>query len=155
MSTLTVHHLNRLSLPAFRRLFRTLSAPLLESLCGEFHSEIVGPAWMRWIAPPALVMGGLGGWRGKLFDDTGQGVNLVNRRGQMKQVLPMQLARQASLIDQQPVIAVTYAASAPPPWPWIIDELRQLNAQTVLGMTVATRLGLHRVAFPFLLHKKS
>lgn len=152
MSILTVPHLNTLSLPAFRRLFHTLSAPALESIRGEFRAEIVGPAWMRLIAPPALALGGLGGWCGKRFDANGQGLNLVNRGREIKPVLPMQLARRASLIDQQPVIAVTYPSSSPPPWPWIIDELRRLDGHTLLGMTVVTRLGLHRLAFPFLLH---
>ena len=154
MSTLTPTHLNTLSLPAFRRLFGTLAAPSMEAMRGEFRSAIVGPAWMRGIAPPALALGGLGGWRGKWFEASGQGFNLVNRGGTVQRVLPMQLVRRASLLDQQPVIAVTYAPGSPTPWPWIVDEVRQLDSHTFLGMTLATRLGLHRFAFPFLLRQE-
>lgn len=153
MSTFTVSHLNTLSLSAFRRLFGTLSAPALTIMQGEFRSVIVGPAYLRKIAPPALVLGGLGGWCGKWFAENGQGFNLVNRGGTVHRVLPMQLVRRASLLDQQPVMAVTYAPSSPLPWPWVVDELRQLDSLTFLGMTLATRLGLHRLAFPFLLQK--
>jgi hypothetical protein len=43
---------------------------------------------------------------------------------------------------------------APLPWRWVRDELRAVDADTILGMTVVDLPLLRRFAFPFLLRRE-
>jgi hypothetical protein len=45
-----------------------------------------------------------------------------------------------------------YPAGSPFPWPWVIDEIRQLDPTTLLGMSLTTLQWMPRLALPFLLH---
>ncbi len=138
------------SLGRLRRLFTSLPAP--ESLIGIYRAEFIGPAWLKILAPPSLALGGLAGWWGKAFDDQGGAVNIVVRDGSQRKVLPMTIARAPSLIDGVPGMTLGYPNSSPFPWPWIVDEVRRLDEQTLLCMTVAIPRGLRKLAFPFVLH---
>ena len=91
----------------------------------------------------------LGGWWGKQFETTDQGINIVRRRGQLRTTLPMLLEERTSLLDGQPTLVIVYPPASPLPWPWLIDELRRVDEQTCLGMTVFTPLKL--VTFVFYL----
>jgi hypothetical protein len=121
-------------------------------LRGRFRGEFVGPAWLRRLAGPLLVVTGLGGWWGKDFDDQGNAINLALRKGNLERVLPMSLVEQVSFIDGKPGLALHYAAGNPFPWPLIIDELRSITPQLTLGMTLAELGPLRRLALPFVLH---
>ncbi len=56
------------------------------------------------------------------------------------------------MVDRRPCLAVTYPAGSPFPWPQVVDELRFLDDDTLLGLTLVNMRGLNRLAFPFLLH---
>ena len=150
--TMRARTLNAHSLRGFRRLFITLPVPDAATLSGTFRAEFVGPGWLRKIAPTALVLGGLGGWWGKQFAGDGRGTNIVHRDGVLAPVMPVDLGLADSLIDRRPCVAVTYPAGSPFPWPWVVDELRFLDDDTLLGLTLLNLRGARRVAFPFLLH---
>jgi hypothetical protein len=64
----------------------------------------------------------------------------------------MTIARVPSLIDGMPGITLGYPKGSPFPWPWIVDEVRRLDEQTLLCMTLVKSRGLRKLAFPFILH---
>lgn len=146
-----IAELNKLSLLAFKNLFASLQPPARLALRGVYKGIFVGPGWVRSLSGPLLVLTRMGDWRGKDFDLQGNAVNLVLHRGQIERRLPMQLVQEASLIDHQPGLALHYAPSNPFPWPWIVDELRNLDQGLVLGMTLLRAGPLRSLALPFVL----
>ncbi|MEZ4643531.1 MAG: hypothetical protein R3E31_12505 [Chloroflexota bacterium] len=149
---MTRQTLNQYRLRDFPPLFCSLAATGEVGLNGRFRAEFVGPAWLRSLAGPALALGGLKGWWGKTFDGQGNGMNLVRLDSDICPRLPVRLQQLPSRLDGQPTMTVVYPPTSPYPWPWIVDELRWLDAETMLGMTIVTKAGLHRFPFPFVLH---
>ena len=135
----------------YRQIFTSLPAPAAESLTGIWQAEFVGPAWLRLSASPALAIGGLARWRGKEFTEPGRAVNLVRRGETLARVLPMVVTAAPSLVDGKPGVSLGYPPGSPFPWPWIVDEVRRLDVETLLCMTVVALRWLPRLAFPFLL----
>ena len=144
--------LNRKPLSAFKSIFGSLLTPQPEEVKGIYWSEFTGPGWLRTIAPPGLGLIGLGGWKGKEFPGDGTGINLVLRKGELQRRFPVSIARAASLTDGKPCLAIHYTRECPFPWPYVIDELRQLDESCLLGLTMVNISGLRRLALPFLLH---
>lgn len=107
------------------------------------------------MAPPGIALLGLPGWWGKRFDGHRGAVNLLYRNGQFEERLPMQLQNIKSYIDGKSGIGLLYSPSAPIPWPWVVDELRILDGETLIGMTIANLGPLRKLAFPFILNKIS
>jgi hypothetical protein len=147
--------LNQLSLSAVRSLFTTLDPPTTASLSGLHRGLFVGPGWLRASAQPLLAITGLGGWWGKeISQDASTAINLVLRRGAYHRIFPMYFVNQASIIDGQPGLALRYEKDNPFPWPIIVDELRRIDARTVLGMTLVDLNPFRRQAFPFILQAR-
>jgi hypothetical protein len=140
------------SLQELGQAFRSLAALPLPSPAGIYRAELVGPGWLRRLAPPALALGGLRGWWGKAFDGQGA-VNIVERDGIQLRVLPMAVLVAPSLVDAKPAISLHYPKGSPFPWPWIVDEARRLDETTLLCMTLVNLPWAPKVAFPFLLHR--
>lgn len=147
--------INDLSLGALRAAFTLLTTPSLESLAGAYRAEFVGPAWLRRFAPPGLVITPLAGWVGKAFDSQGHGINLVRRRGLMQRVLPMTAQWLPSRVDALPCVTLTYAPGSPFPFAYIVDELRTVDADTLLGLSFAAAPWLARLPIPFLLRRQA
>lgn len=151
--------LDTFSLAAFRTLFSGLDAPDPEALRGVYRAAFTGPGWLRRLAGPALAVGGLGGWWGKVFEPGGAGANLVSRQGQVIRTLPFLVVSRPSGLDGRPATAVCYTRSSPFPWPWMVDELRWLYPSCLLGMTFVDLTGraglLRRAAFPFVLYHET
>lgn len=145
--------LKKQSIGWYRAKFETLDSPTIAEMNGRFRAEFVGPGWLRAIAPPGLAPLGLGGWQGKTFDGSGGGMNLVQRQGEVREIIPIVLKVEKSLINGRSGLNITYPPGTRFPWPWIVDEIRWLDNETILGMTLMTKAGLHRLALPFLLHK--
>lgn len=145
--------INDLSLTDFRRAFALLTAPSVASLTGDYRAEFVGPAWLRRWAPPGLAVTPLAGWLGKAFDDQGNGINLVRRRGVVQRVLPMRAAARPSRVDGRPGVILTYAPGSAFPFPYVMDELRCIDADTLLGLSFVTQPRLGGLALPFLLRR--
>lgn len=138
------------------RAFAALPAPALEELEGDHAAELVGPPWMRAAAARLLALAGLPGWHGKRFEapreGVAAGVNLVH--GGHAQALPMRARPAASLLDGFTAVVVSYGSRERPPWPRVRDELRRLDDDTLLGMTVVDAPGAPRAGFPFLLRRR-
>lgn len=143
--------LNENSLSSFRALFASLAPPPLDVVKGIYQAAFVGPWWLRAIAGPGLYPVGLGGWWGKQFDGRGQGSNIVRRKAQLATKMPISLTESPSLLDGRPCLTVIYLPSSSFPWPWVVDELRWLADDRLLGMTLVTRKPLNKIALPFLL----
>ncbi len=146
---------NDLSLGALRAAFTLLTTPSLESLAGAYRAEFVGPAWLRRFAPPGLVITPLAGWLGKAFDSQGHGINLVRRRGVVQRVLPMTTQWLPSRVDGRPCVTLVYAPGSPFPFAYIVDELRTIDADTLLGLSFAAAPWLARLPIPFLLRRQA
>ncbi len=149
-----LERLNRLSLFEFPEYFSSLEAPQAEALQGLYKGSFVGPTWLRGLAGPLLVITRMGRWLGKDIDDGGRAINLVQTREGMVQKFPMRLMEQDSLIDGKPGLALSYEASNPFPWPWIVDELRSIQPDLVLGMTITQMGPLARLPLPFVLQPR-
>jgi hypothetical protein len=148
--------LNQLSISAIRSLFKTLDPPDAASLIGLYRGLFVGPGWLRASAEPLLAITGLGGWWGKEFDPAADcgAINLIKRRGEYHRVFPMDFVQQPSYLDGRPGLALCYRRDNPFPWPLVIDELRRIDDNTMLGMTLVDRRVLRRQPFPFILHRR-
>jgi len=129
--------LNKKALSTFKPLFATLDPPDLKLLTGVYEAAVTGPGWLRMSAGPSLALSGLGGWWGKDFTEGG-GINIVLRDGQMQRIIPFQTTLAASAIDGRPAVVVRYTDECPFPWPHIFDEVRQIEAGRLLGMTRST-----------------
>ncbi|MBE2222413.1 MAG: hypothetical protein IAF02_12770 [Anaerolineae bacterium] len=149
----SLKEVNKFKLTEFRTLFSELRSPQISEMNGRFRSEFVGPGWLRTIAPPGLAPLGLGGWWGKTFDGQGGGMNIVQRQGELREIMPIVLKEEVSLINGRSGLNITYPPGTRFPWPWVVDEIRWLDDNTILGMTLVTKAGMHRLALPFLLHK--
>jgi hydroxymethylpyrimidine pyrophosphatase-like HAD family hydrolase len=139
----------RASLGEYRQLFRSCRAVEPHELRGSYRGVVVGPAWFQRLFRALLVLGGLAGWEGKVFEDRA-GVNLCRRRGELRRIAPMHVAGlSASAVDGRPALVVRYRESAP--LRLVRDELRSLSDGVLLGMTYADVEPLRRVQMPFAL----
>jgi len=146
---------NQKPLSVFKTLFSGLPIPEIQSLRGVYKGEFTGPGWLRIAAGPSLALAGMGGWCGKDLQADRTGINLILRKGQYIRRFPMRIVNLPSLIDGEVGVTVTYTHDCPFPWPYIIDELRQIDTSTLLGMTIVNVKLLNNLAFPFLLFKTS
>ncbi len=151
---MNITELNQTPLRKFRDLFTSLNIPEANSILGTYRSAFVGPSWLRRSAGPALVISGLGDWWGKEFHADGTAINIVSRSGEFSTRFPMQFVIARSLIDGKNGLALHYQPGNPFPWPFVVDEIRQIDASTLLGMTIANFRGLRGMAFPFILQKQ-
>ena len=103
---------------------------------------------------PLLVITRMGKWLGKDIDAGGRAINLVRTHEGIVQKFPKRLVEQDSLIDGKPGLARSYEASNPYLRPWIVDELRSIQPDLVLGMTI-TQIGPSaRLPLPFALQSR-
>ena len=149
-----IERLNHLSLFDFPEYFSSLEAPNRESLRGLYRGYFVGPTWLRKLVKPLLVITNMGDWRGKSIDAQGKIINLVATKKGIERKLPMRLVEQDSLIDGKPGIAFSYEVFNPLPWPWMIDEMRSIQPDLVLGMTILQWGPLRRLPLPFVLQSR-
>jgi len=146
-----ISKLNSYPLHKFLELFTSSQIPERTSIRGKYRAAFVGPGWLRTAAGPALALSGLGGWWGKEFREDGTAINIVMRAGKFSMRFPMRFVNARSLIDGRDGLALHYQPGNPFPWPFVVDEIRQLDASTLLGMTMADVRGLRSLAFPFIL----
>lgn len=151
----THHHA---SLGELRALFSSLPAPAPAMRRGFFRATFIGPAFIRVTARPTLEVTGLPGWQGKKFLSADHATNILKKGDGTVEHLAMRVTPVTSMVDGQPGVALTYPAQngkpAPAPWRWVRDELRALDDDRILGMTVVDLPLLRRFAFPFLLTRE-
>lgn len=141
------------ALSSYKHLFCRLKAPSNEQLTGQYLAQFVGPAWLRFLAPKLLPLGGLSGWAGKSFSADNAAINLLDQKGQLAERVPMVRALCASSVDGNEALVLTYDARAPLMLRSLVDELRSLDGDTLLGLTYMKLPLLNRFLMPFLLHR--
>ena len=147
------------SMAALRAAFHAAPEPALADLVGEHAAELVGPAWLRAVAPAGLRILGMPGWCGKRFEpDSGDGVlrganrARPGRSAAVVDSIPITARIAPSRLDGRLALVVGYPPDARFPWPRVVDELRPFGADALLGMTVWIR-GVPQGVTPFLLRR--
>jgi hypothetical protein len=149
---MAVMSLQRASLSELFRLFSSLEVPAERLRAGSFRAEFIGPWWLRISSGPSIALAGLPGWRGKRFLSATTATNVLRARdGSFTEALTMSCLPGPSQVDGKPGLALHYGVQAPRPWRWVTDELRALDEDTLLAMTVIGLPVLRHLAFPFLL----
>ncbi len=137
------------SLAEFRKVFSTLKAA--QPLEATYDASFAGPLWVRKAAPPVLALLGMPGWCGKRFFQGGEGINMLKGRKGVRPAFPFHWSHRASALDGRASLQIRYLPNARWPWPNVIDELRQWDEYTWLGMTYTQGPEVFRIPFPFLL----
>lgn len=143
------------SIAKLKALFSTLQAPNADMRSGFYRAEFIGPWWLRLTARPSVALSGLPGWQGKQFLSNATATNVLRKKGQTRHALLMQCVNGVSQVDGQNGLALHYGADAPLPWRWVRDEIRAVDGQRILGMTIINLPLLRRLSFPFLLVRES
>lgn len=147
------------SLGALRGLFTQAGAPTALPAAGDYLVDFIGPAPLKVVAPRAIALGGMPGWRGKRFAANGTAVNLVDddnddnddEAGAHREILPMRVTLENSWLDGRPAIVCSYGTDGPVPWRWVRDEFRMLDDRRLLGLTFAGGPWSKAAAAPLLL----
>lgn len=143
------------SLGALRTLFSQTDAPTATPTPGDYLVTFVGPAPLTVVAPRAIALGGMPGWRGKRFDGVGGAKNLVDdEAGAHRETMPMTVALEPSWLDGRSVIVCSYGADSPVPWRWVRDEFRPLDDSRLLGLTFVGGPWSRVAAAPLLLTRR-
>lgn len=143
------------SLAELKKLFSTLAPPPAEMRAGFYRATFIGPWWLRLSGRPSVALGGLPGWQGKRFLSPTTATNILLKSGVTSEALFMQLESGVSQVDGKQGVALTYGADAPLPWRYIRDEVRAIDANRILGMTVINLPLLNKLGFPFLLVREA
>ncbi len=149
------HEFRTQSIAKLKALFSTLQAPAADMCSGFYRAEFIGPWWLRVTGRPSVAMSGLPGWQGKQFLSATTATNVLLKKGQTRHALLMRCVGDVSQVDGKQGLALHYGADAPLPWRWVRDEMRAVDAQHILGMTVINLPLLNRLSFPFLLVRES
>lgn len=122
---------------------------------GFYRGEFVGPWWMTASAPLFTRLTGLTNWQGKRFANPGLAVKVPIRKGQTCDGPTMiWVDDDVSRLDSKTGGALQCGREAPIPWRWITDELRQVDDNTLLGMSVVNFPLVKYMPIPFLLVRK-
>jgi len=138
---------------AYLSLFESLPAPDDTLVNGQYLAEFIGPAWLTAIAPRLLPLGGLAGWAGKSFKENSEAINLMRKDSNLEERVPMVRCTERSAIDTHKGLTLTYDKRAPLPLRSLRDELRSLDNNTLLGMTIVDLPLIRRLPMPFLLRR--
>ncbi|MEH6818996.1 hypothetical protein [Dietzia psychralcaliphila] len=143
------------SLGTLRTLFTQATPAATPPEPGDYLVTFVGPAPLKVIAPRAIAMGGMPGWRGKRFAAGGTAVNLLdNGRDAVRETLPMRVTLEPSWLDGRPAVVCSYATDGPVPWRWVRDEFRALDERRLLGLTFVGGPWSKAAAAPLLLTRR-
>jgi hypothetical protein len=139
---------------AYQDHFRSLNIPSDDELEGRYKATFIGPAFLRYIAPKLLPLGGLKGWYGKAFSQETRAINLLDQKGRLIERVPMERAITQSKFDLRNALVLTYGPEAPLPLRALRDEFRWLDQKTLLGITIVDLPILRRITLPFLLRRE-
>ncbi|MFN3602867.1 MAG: hypothetical protein ACK4UY_15905 [Dietzia sp.] len=143
------------SLGALRALFSQAPAPVELPAPGDYLISFVGPAPLKVVAPRAIALGGMPGWRGKRVAAGGTAVNLLDDgHGSVREALPMRVTLETSWLDGRPTIVCSYGSDGPIPWRWVRDEFRALDDRRLLGLTFVGGPWSRVAAAPLLLTRR-
>ena len=145
-------HNNLYAIIQSRRKYSELPTPIRVPI-GTFEVNWIGPNWFVRLAVLALGFAGFKNWWGKEFISDHQGMNLFiqNHSPSFLKKFPMDISISNSNIDSFECIKIKYPPNASFPWYIVIDEFRELDKDTLLGMSYVKFFP--GMALPFLLVK--
>lgn len=145
------------SLGQLRALFSQATPPTDLPEPGDYLVSFVGPAPLKVVAPRAIALGGMPGWRGKRFASGVGAMNLVDddEGRPPRETLPMRVTLEDSWLDGRPTIVCSYGVDSPVPWRWVRDEFRPLDDRRLIGLTFAGGPWSRRLAAPLLLTRRT
>lgn len=150
---------DKASIGELKTLFSSLQPPAAAMRHGFFRASFIGPAWLRATGRPSVELSGLPGWQGKKFLNADDATNVLKKKDGLVEALAMRVTPGTSQVDGRPGVALHYVPKdgrpAPFPWRFVRDELRAVDADTILGFTVIDLPVLRLVAFPFLLTREA
>ncbi len=139
------------SVSELETLFSTLKAPEVIPEKQRYTGATIGPWWLRVLGWPLLNIGAMAGWKGKSFHSKGRVLNIVEKKGSTKEVMPIHASLESFSRGVGAVLLLTYPETAPLPWNYIIDELRCLPDGRLLGLTTLKLPLLGVIPVPFTL----
>jgi hypothetical protein len=146
------------SMSQLKALFSSLEPPSAAMRRGFFRARFIGPFWLRLLGRPSVEVSGLPGWQGKKFLSADDATNVLKKGERFNEALSMRIVHGTSRVDGRTGLALHYVpeggTAAPVPWRWVRDELRAVDPDTLLGMTVVDLPVLRSVPFPFLLERE-
>lgn len=146
--------LTETSFSALTRLFSALPAVDEDLAVGDYQAEFLGPWWFRNSAGIGVGLVGLPCWKGKQIQGKGRAVNLLGKIGALKPAVPMNVAVQVSRIDGNAALVLTYPSGSPFLLGYFIDELRHLDENTIMAITIVNLPLIRNLPMPFLLHRQ-
>ena len=145
--------LHSASFSKIREVYQSLNTVEAEARHGFYRVSFIGPWWLRKTAAPGLSLSGFSGWQGKKFLTSETATNILQSKQGITEKFIMQCTQVKSAVDGRISVALSYDEHAPLPWRWVTDELRQLDENTWLCMTVVNLPILKYFPLPFLLEK--
>jgi len=139
------------SVSGLEALFSTLKAPEDIPVNQRYTGTTIGPWWLRVLGWPLLNVGAMDGWKGKSFHSKGRVLNIVDKKGCTKEVMPIRASLESFSRGDGTVLLLSYPKTAPLPWNYIIDELRCLPDGRLLGLTTLKLPLLGIIPVPFIL----
>lgn len=152
---ISVEDIQQASLIEIRKIFQQLSPPDEAFRVGFFRASFIGPWWLRKTASPSLSLTGLPNWQGKQFKDPHTATNILKTSAGLTEKYLMACLQGSSKLDGKMSVYLDYGVNAPMPWRWVCDELRILDEQTLLCMTIIDLPILRHFPMPFLLSRET
>lgn len=149
----TIDNLGKSSFKKLAKLFSGLESADENKSVGVYEAEFIGPWWYRNTAGVSVGLVGLPRWKGKRICGKGNAINLLAKKASVEEFVPMRVAAQISRLDRRASLVLTYPDDSPFLLRYFIDELRQLDENTILAMTIVDLPLLKYLPFPFLLHR--
>jgi hypothetical protein len=136
-----------------RRTYSQLKAPTLPGALGRYRAVFTGSTLRRAIGAQVIGLLGFRGWWGKDLCADGWVQNLFMVQGTLTRKFPTRMDPAVSKLDGGPALALTYPRTMRWPWPWVTDELRALDDDHLLGMSLFSQFPLTARPTPFILQR--
>ncbi|GLQ32685.1 hypothetical protein GCM10007876_31640 [Litoribrevibacter albus] len=121
-------------------------------LNGVYLAELPGPKILTPFKRLFLSVSGLPGWKGKQFFGD-YALNILSKKGQIYKGPEMRIQTQPHKLDGKQGAIATYDSTAPHIWQHCTDEFRQIDQDTVLGMSHFDLPAFRGRPVMFLLHR--
>ncbi len=138
---------------AYKKKFSKLNAPKSTPL-GNYQIQWLGPNWFQSFAKTGLQFLHFRYWWGKSFRTKEEAINLFQKPNEFifQEKYKMFISIERSRIDGNQSLFLRYTKEAPFPWPYFVDEFREQNDGTLLGMSYPKFAPF--MALPFLIEKR-
>lgn len=139
------------SLGKISELYDSLPSPTVVLSEGKFYGQSIGPVWLVAMGWPLLNFGPMAGWKGKHFYENGHVFNVVERKGEESEIVPVSSSIAPYSKGAGNALRLSYPSDSPFPWSRVTDELRLLPDGRYLGITTLDMPLMKGMPYPFVL----